>query len=307
MAIRERVRQQEPPLPNVPRRSPWTLWVAAAIAIAAGTLATLGMLVWNKPITNPTLFTQSYTSPIGYTIAYPDGWSVNRFEGHDELWPSQLPSLEQGGLTLAIDITTPDLSSGPGCTWEAGRAKVAGRPASFCEETQANGGIDEWFAVDIGTRPVKLVVHVVAGTPELHGQYTGLVREILDTIEPIAKPVPANGTVREGIPRNAYTSALIGFLEARVRGTGADYWMSGSAADLYATKAGGLNLYEAPKAGPWVSYVILAYRGVDANSAEFDVSLWSNGTTARETIAVGAGSNVALVSLPAVIRFATAS
>lgn len=288
------------------RRSRWPLWFAGTVILVAVGLLVAANTVWKATEPSaPQGPSRSYTSPIGFTIAYPADWVWSRFEGHDEFRPSKLPSLARGGPTFAIDITTPELTSGPACSVRPDAvALVGGLRAAGCEIRGADGGVDAWYVARFEAPTVNIVVHVLGSTSALWSAYDDTARATLATLGPVPTPVATHGTIARGIAMNAYVRTLIGFLEARVTGRDGDLWMMQNAADLYAGHEGGLSLYADAGANPWTSYEVTEIRGVDANSVEFDVTMRSSATTSVETIGVGAGANVAQVTRPAVIRFA---
>lgn len=288
------------------RRPRWPFLAATAIVLVATGL-TIAALVWDEPsisvVDEPS---RPYTSPIGYTVKYPEGWVVSRFEGHDELRPAGEPSLARGESTFAIDITTPDLTSGPTCDVRPEAIMFRdGIPASGCEIQSIGGEVDTWYTATFGSPSVNIVVHVVSSTSDRFSKYDPTARAILETLGPVPVPVASRGIVAPGISMTTTTTrTLIGFLESRVQGQGADYWMMQNAADLYESHADGLSLYVDTSGSPWTSYEVTAERGVDANSVEFDVTMRSDATSSEETMGVGAGTNVAGLGPPAVVRFA---
>lgn len=286
--------------------SRWPLWFVSAVILGAIVLLVAARTVWKteEPPATPAL-SQSYVSPIGFTIAYPKDWVWSRFEGRDEFRPSTLPSLAHGGATFAIDITTPELTSGPTCAVQPDALTLAGGVrAAGCEIRGAGGTVDAWYTARFETPTVNIVVHVLGSTSTLWSTYDDAARATLATLGPVPTPVATHGTVASGIAMDDRSRTLIGFLEARVAGRDGDLWMMQNAADLYADHPDGLSLYADTVGNPWTSYEVRESRGVDANSVEFDITIRSSTTTVAETIGVGAGANVAQVTRPAVIRFA---
>lgn len=296
----------EPYEPERPARRGYRWLVAVAIiAVFAGA----GIVTWSlvnegtKPTPKPSASIPStadwvrYTSPYGYTLRHPSGWTVSRFEGHDELYPPGVPSLARGGDTFALDVTTPSLTSGPECVLAPNALTIGGAGVAGCETVSAAGEHGAWYEVPVaGT---TYIAHLIGSTQTLWDANIVTGRTVLQSMAPVAAPSVTRGSIAAEVRRDGLSTGLIGFLEARTAGEGTDYWLSDNAAQLYVARPNGLTLYG------WSSYRVTVRRDVDANSSEFDVRLTAaNGAIETETIGVGPGSNVAGVVRPAIIRFA---
>lgn len=280
------------------------LWGAIALLLLL-VAAIVTVVIVVGPEEAPVAKTRMQTSAFGYTLELPERWVATRFEGHDEYRPPGMPSLAQGGDTFAIDAAPSAAFIGIPCTLEQDILPMRnGIVADACFVTESDGSQHGWYLAAPPTAVSDITIHVIGSTQALWEANTDAATEILSSFGTIGEPVVEHGTFADGIRMDRFGTALAGFLEARVLGNGADYWMGPDAESLYLESQ---TLYADVDGNHWLSYEVTEVRGVDANSVEFDVTLRSDAGEVTETMGVGPGVNVGGVGMPAVIRFGGAS
>lgn len=282
------------------RRLLWASILVLVLLIAG--VAAVVVAIGDDP---PATASRIHSSPVGYTVELPEAWEATRFEGHDEFRPPGMPSLAMGGDTFAIDVAPSVLFLGVPCALEEDVLTMRdGMVADGCRVTDTDGSRHAWYLVAPPTASSDVTIHLFGSTEALWNAHEELAVEILRTMGSVGEVAVEHGTLGSGIRMDRFGTAIVGFLEARILGNGADYWMGPDAESLYLDAR---TLYGGADGSPWLSYEVTEIRGVDANSVEFDVTLRSDTADVVETVGVGPGVNVGGVSMPAIIRFGGAS
>lgn len=296
-ATKPPVFRMAPPVASTQRHLLWGPTLLLFLVIASIAMAFVAISP-NEPLP---VETRTHTSPIGYTLELPADWVASRFEGHDEFRPRGLPSLAIGGETFAIDIATRELFLEVPCTLADGVLEMSdGIVADGCTSTSPDASRHDWFLAAPATASDDILIHVIGSTAQLWDTHHAAALQVLASLGIVADPSVARGSFAAGIPMDRYAVALTGFLEARVLGNGATYWMTSEAESLYLESR---STYADIDGNSWSSYVVSQVRGVDANSVEFSFVLRSDEHEVVETVGIGPGVNVGGVGLPAVIRF----
>lgn len=254
----------------------------------------------------------TYDDPRGFRIVYPSDYRRYYFEGDVVIWPTGLPSLEQGEPTFGIsfrpeagandpmDCQGPDLAQ-PGT--DSSRV-VDGTEVATCEQTGDDG--DNWYrrtysfvwpdqpcdhpsmgcASDKG---VTLTVRMVGGTKALWDQYLEDGTAIAESAR--ATPPRPNEDAQEAAAAEPARTTLagarevvVGFMDARIAGSDAEGFMTPQARRAASAELYG---YGDPPID-YTRYTITREEAADANSFVFGVDVTSaDGAVGHEDLFVG--------------------
>lgn len=174
---------------------------------------------------------------LGFSVKIPQDWRGGWFEGRWDFHPKGLPGINEGGETFTVEIHSATFKGGPFDDLE--------RETTSSKATIAGFEFERRETVDDGP---KLVYYAGNWTyPEdqylliqLYGSDDALFTEHVETGEAIAQSVspydgsePVHGQLSDTTPVDAYTKALVRFMDARVEGIGADELVCCDAQEKY--------------------------------------------------------------------------
>lgn len=266
----------------------------------------------------------------GWWLRYPTTWRASRFEGHTNFVP---PDAKPEEPEFQIDLFSDphafaDLPFAGESKGSATSATVAGHDALVVSTDRSVQYSVDWTDVICGlpssaahprctseTRWTLMVSFYAtdAETLQKFDDAESLVIRTLRTTDeyPTGGVRGRYGAVGGAVRYDALTAALVDFLDRRVEGGEAEFYLTKESRAQFDREGDPSPALYAITHGSdqpenWVAYTIVSRDDADANSSEFFVRMTLyDGSGEEERIGVGPGTNLVGDSLPGIIRFAT--
>jgi hypothetical protein len=190
-----------------------------------------------SPTASPTpagIDTTGWSARVGtqsdFSLLIPPDWKGGWFEGYWDFEPNGLPGLPEGGNTFAVEVHVESGNYQSFAQEFAAKDTIGGRKTLWWQKSDTKYSYAiQWTDCSAGrpdcspdTSERTLLVDVSGSTAALWQKYKATGLKVVDTIAVYDGSTPAHGTLAAGTSMDAYTRAMVRFMDARAEGIGAE-------------------------------------------------------------------------------------